>query len=181
MRTQNKLVIVLALFTALLAGPAVHAQHEHVLLNQEDVKWGNAPPMIPPGAKAAVLQGNPSEKGLFTIRLQLPANYKVPAHWHPNDEHVIVLSGALYMGMGDKLDQEAGKPVKVGGFALVPAKKNHYAYTKEATTIQVYGIGPVEFTYVNPADDPRKADTACLICLSSLACPPGKLQQRLRF
>jgi hypothetical protein len=48
--------------------------------------------------------------------------------------------------------------LKPGGFALVPAKKNHYAYTKEATTILVYGTGPVEFIYVNPADDPRKTE-----------------------
>jgi quercetin dioxygenase-like cupin family protein len=158
MRTPNYAVLTLSLFAVLLLGPAAMAQHEHVLLNEQDIQWEDAPPLIPPGAKAAILQGNPSEKGLFTIRLKLPANYKVPAHWHPRDEHVVVLSGALYMGMGDKLDPKAGKAVKTGGFALVPAKKHHYAYTKEATTIQVYGMGPVEFTYVNPADDPRNAD-----------------------
>jgi quercetin dioxygenase-like cupin family protein len=156
MKTPNLAVLALSLFAALLSGRAAIAQHEHVLLNEQDIQWEDAPPLIPPGAKAAVLQGNPTEKGLFTIRLKLPANYKVPAHWHPRDEHVIVLSGALYMGMGDKLDPHAGKAVKAGGFALVPAKKHHYAYTKEPTTIQVYGIGPVEFTYVNPDDDPRK-------------------------
>jgi len=104
------------------------------------------------------VDGNPGEKGLYAIRFMLPANYKVPAHWHPNDEHVVVLSGALYMGMGDKLDLKAGKALRAGGFALVPAKKHHYAYTKEATAILVYGMGPVEFTYVNPADDPRKSE-----------------------
>jgi mannose-6-phosphate isomerase-like protein (cupin superfamily) len=158
MRTPNYAVLTISFLAALLTAPAVIAEHEHVLLNEADIQWGEAPPLIPPGAKAAILQGNPSEKDLFTIRLRLPANYKIPAHWHPRDEHVVVLSGALYMGMGDKLDTSAGKAVKVGGFALVPAKKPHYAYTKEATTIQVYGIGPVEFTYVNPDDDPRKSD-----------------------
>jgi len=157
MRMQQNTVIALALFAALLIGPSALAQHEHVLLNEQDIKWEDAPPFLPPGAKAAILQGIPSEKGLITVRLQLPANYKIPAHWHPNDEHVIVLSGALYMGMGDKLDQNAGKAVKAGGFALVPAKKHHYAYTKEPTTIQVYAMGPFEINYLNPADDPRKA------------------------
>src|SRR5438128_4841597 len=101
MRTQRNGVIALAVVAVLLTRPAVFAQHEHVLLNEQDIKWEDAPPFIPPGAKAAVLQGNPSEKGLFTIRLKLPANYRVPAHWHPTDEHVSVFSGALYMGMGD--------------------------------------------------------------------------------
>jgi mannose-6-phosphate isomerase-like protein (cupin superfamily) len=145
-------------FAALLTGAVALAQHEHVFQNEQDVKWENAPPFLPPGAKLAVLEGNPGDKGQFTVRVMLPANYKVAAHSHPTDEHVVVLSGALYMGMGDKLDPGAGKALKGGGFALVPAKKNHYVYTKEATTILVYGMGPVEFNYVNPADDPRKAE-----------------------
>jgi quercetin dioxygenase-like cupin family protein len=145
-------------FAALLTGAAALAQHDHVIQNESDVKWENAPPFIPPGAKFAVLEGNPADKVPFTVRLMLPANYRVPAHSHPTDEHVVVTSGALYLGMGDKLDPAAGKALKAGGFALMPAKKNHYAYTKEATTIIVYGTGPVEFNYVNPADDPRKAE-----------------------
>jgi hypothetical protein len=36
----------------------------------------------------------------FTIRLKLPADYKIPAHWHPAIEHVTVLSGTFNLGMG---------------------------------------------------------------------------------
>lgn len=52
-----------------------------------------------------MLEGDPMKAGLFTIRIQLPANYKIPAHWHPADEHVTVISGTFYMGMGNKLDE----------------------------------------------------------------------------
>jgi quercetin dioxygenase-like cupin family protein len=146
----------------LLATPSVEsvalAQHDHVLQNEQDVKWVDAPKFLPQGAKIAVLEGNPAEKGPFTIRVKMPANYKIPAHSHPSDEHVVVLSGALYMGTGDKLDMEKSTALKVGGFGLMPAKKNHYAFTKDATTLLVYGTGPVDFTYVNPDDDPRKAE-----------------------
>jgi hypothetical protein len=45
----------------------------------------------------------------------------------------------------------------VGGFAMMPANMNHFAYTDQETTIVLYGIGPVEFKYVNPSDDPRNA------------------------
>ena len=34
---------------------------------------------------------------------------------------------------------------------------NHFAYTTQESTIVLYGIGPVDFKYVNPADDPRNA------------------------
>ena len=40
----------------------------------------------------------------------------------------------------------------------MPAGMNHYAFTGEQeTTIILYGQGPVEFKYVNPADDLRNA------------------------
>src|SRR5437870_13512711 len=42
---------------------------QHVVLNPTDLKWGDAPP----GAKLAVLAGDPNKKGLFTVRLQTPA------------------------------------------------------------------------------------------------------------
>jgi hypothetical protein len=36
----------------------------------------------------------------------MPANYKVPAHYHPKDETVTVISGDFHVGMGDKLDMQ---------------------------------------------------------------------------
>jgi hypothetical protein len=57
--------------------------------------------------------------------------------------------------MGNKLDRKAGTALPPGGFGLLPAGMNHFAYTTQETTIVLYGQGPVEFKYVNPADDPR--------------------------
>jgi hypothetical protein len=62
--------------------------------------------------------------------------------------------------LGDKLNKGAVSNVTLpaGGFALMPANMNHFAYTAaQETTIVLYGQGPVEFKYVNPADDPRHA------------------------
>ena len=39
----------------------------------------------------------------YAVRLKFPANYAIPAHSHPTDENVVVVSGALTLGMGDKL------------------------------------------------------------------------------
>jgi quercetin dioxygenase-like cupin family protein len=144
------ILVVLGLASA----PMARAQG-HVIQELSETQWGTAPPMLPPGAEIAVLDGNPMGDSAYTLRLKFPANYKIPAHSHPTDEHVTVLSGALAIGMGDKLDEKGGKVLTVGGFALMPAHMNHYAYTKEATIILLHGQGPVEFIYVNPADDPR--------------------------
>ena len=78
------------------------------------------------------------------------------------DDRVVVVTGALTFGMGDKLAKgaAANKTLPPGGYALMPANKNHFAYATQPTTIVLYGQGPVEFKYVNPADDPRNARTA---------------------
>ena len=131
----------------------------HVMDTPGAAKWGPAPPLLPPGAQIAVLAGDPTKAAPYTVRLKFPANYAIPAHSHPTDEHVVVVSGELFMGMGTKLDRNAGMSLGVGGFALMPANANHFAYTKGETTIVLYGQGPVEFKYVNAADDPRTKTT----------------------
>jgi hypothetical protein len=44
-----------------------------------------------------------------------------------------------------------------GSFSMMPAEMHHFAYTKAGATIQIHGNGPFTLTYVNAADDPRKA------------------------
>ena len=127
----------------------------HVLVMPADLTWMDAPPGLPAGAKVAVLSGDPSKEGLFSIRLKFPPNYIIPAHSHPSDEHVAVLSGTLALGMGDKLDSKKMKSLSAGGYALLPQNMNHYAMAKGETIIQLYSMGPFAITYVNPADDPR--------------------------
>lgn len=58
--------------------------------------------------------------------------------------------GALTFGMAEKLNPKdaKNKTLTTGGFALMPARMNHYAFTTtEETTIVLYGQGPVEFRY----------------------------------
>lgn len=127
----------------------------HSFINSKDLKWMDGPPGLPAGAKFAVLDGDPSKEGLFTIRAILPANYKIPAHWHPSTENVTVLEGTLYMGMGEKLDESKATALTAGGFTSLPGKMGHFAFSKEGAVIQVYAMGPFAITYYNSADDPR--------------------------
>ena len=145
---------------ALTLAHQVSAQSQHVMQTAMEAKWGPAPPMVPPGAQIAVLSGDPSAAGPFAIRLKLPARYAVPAHSHPGDENVLVTTGALFMGMGDKLDKTKGQALPIGGYAFMPANMNHFAYTKQPTVIVIFGQGPVDFKYVDPKDDPRNSPPA---------------------
>ncbi|HEX4996889.1 MAG TPA: cupin domain-containing protein [Terriglobia bacterium] len=158
---MKSIVSVIAAGFLLFSGAwigATDGPHAHVLTNSREAKWGPAPPMLPAGAQIAVLSGDPTKPGAYSVRLKFPANYAIPAHSHPADENVVVVTGTLTFGMGDKLNRKAvgNKTLSAGGYALMPATMNHYAYTTtEPTTIVLYGQGPIEFNYVNPADDPR--------------------------
>ena len=152
-------VIMTGTFVSAIATAALWAQaHNHVIQSPTEVKWGPAPPMLPPGAEIAVLAGDPSKSSAYTVRLKFPANYAIPAHSHPTDENVVVTTGALTFGMGDNLERmgATNKTLSVGGYALMPANANHFAFAGfGGATIVLYGQGPVEFKYVKPSDDPR--------------------------
>jgi quercetin dioxygenase-like cupin family protein len=133
------------------------AKSEHVMFSAADLKWGDAPPALPAGAKIAVLEGDPGKAGPFTVRLKTPAGYKVPAHTHPTAEAITVISGSFNMGTGPKLDEAAGHEMGAGAFALMPAGTQHFAWSKTESIIQIHSTGPFEINYVNPADDQRAA------------------------
>jgi mannose-6-phosphate isomerase-like protein (cupin superfamily) len=133
-----------------------HADSGHVILNETDLKWGDAPPSLPKGAKMAVLEGDPSKEGEFTLRAMFPANYKIAPHWHPTTENVTILKGSMYLGTGEKFDENKATMMKAGGFATIPATHHHYAFTKGECIIEVHAMGPFVINYINPADDPSK-------------------------
>ena len=120
------------------------------------VKWGPAPAVLPKGGQMAGLSGDPGKSGPFTVRLKMPAGYKIPAHQHPHSERVTVISGELRFGTGDKLDEDRAQRLGVGGFVDLPANVNHYAFVVVETVIQISAEGPFGIKYGNPADDPSK-------------------------
>ena len=129
---------------------------DHGFFAPGDIKWMDAPNALPQGAKLAVLEGNPFNPGLYTMRLSMPAGYKIPPHWHGKVEHVTVISGKVNLGMGEKFDEAKGHAMPVGTFGFLPPQMKHFAWASEDSVIQLHGEGPWEINYVNPSDDPRK-------------------------
>ena len=148
--------ICVAFAAACLAASSAWAQHDaHKLVKPEELKWSDVP-SLPKGAKIAVIEGPMNEAVPFTVRLKLPADYKMPAHWHPAIERVTVLSGEFNMGVGEKFDQSKTQAVTPGAIMIMQPKTPHFGWTKTETLIQLHGTGPWAVNYVNPADDPRK-------------------------
>jgi len=123
----------------------------------DQMKWGTPPPFVPAGAQLAVLEGDPgASSGDYTVRVKMPSGYKIAPHWHPKRENVTVISGTLKVGMGDKFDEKNMKGFKAGSFAYLDPDMHHYAMASGATEIQIHGMSPLQFNYINPADDPSK-------------------------
>ncbi|HEY8850894.1 MAG TPA: nuclear transport factor 2 family protein [Gemmatimonadaceae bacterium] len=107
------------------------------------ITWGDLTgPGVPPGAKIAVLSGNPGAPGEFVLRLQFPDGYQVPVHWHPTAEQVTIVSGSLGFAMGNTWDANALRIYTPGDFAYLPANHAHFALAHGPTVVQVNGMGP---------------------------------------
>ena len=151
-----RLIALVALALVLAAAPSLAQAPTHTVTMPDTLKWVQ-PATLPPGAQLAIVQGDPGKEGPFAYRVKVPANYKVPPHFHKAAENVTVLTGVFYLGLGEKFDQGSGQELPVGGFVSVPPKHPHYAWAgPQETVVQVHGVGPTDLTFVNPADDPRK-------------------------
>lgn len=147
-----------------VAGPSWSADMAmtpgQIYMNTSDVKWGAAPPVLPKGAKMAVLSGDPGKDGPFVARLMVPGNYRIAPHWHSRDEDLTVISGTLYLAEGDKVDTKNAHAMKVGAYHHLPAKTHHFAFSKGPAVVQINGQGPFDITYINESDDPSKMPAA---------------------
>src|SRR5262249_25547984 len=109
--------VALAFGVALLSGSSSGQQAgDHTVLSPQDVKWGAAPPSLPPGAQAAVLYGDPTKEGLFAFRIRMPKDYRIPPHTHPKPEIVTVISGTARLGIGETADRGKAQVLPTGSF-----------------------------------------------------------------
>ena len=93
--------------TATAGAKSKTAKPAATVVTPDQINWGDAPAVFPPGAKMAVLSGDPGKAGPFVVRLKTPDGYKVMPHWHPTSENITVLSVEFHVGRGDKWKDEA--------------------------------------------------------------------------
>ena len=137
--------------------PADDKKEEMAALHRPDgLKWQDGPASLPPGAKIAVLEGDPAKPGPFVFRVKVPDGYRIPPHTHPKPERVTVTAGTFNLGMGATFDATMCEALPAGTYGTWPAGMKHYVWARGETIVQFHGDGPWVIEYVNPADDPRK-------------------------
>lgn len=111
---------------------------------------------FPPAVRLAVVVGQPSQEGPYTIRVRVPGDVKLMPHRHPEDRVYTVISGIFYVGLGDEFDADKLRAFPPGAVIVLPGNTSHFHWAKSGEYItQVTAIGPLGLEYVAAKDDPR--------------------------
>jgi quercetin dioxygenase-like cupin family protein len=146
MKTRGRFTGVVILgISLLLSLTIVCAQSQRgapVMLTPSEMKWAD-PGAQPPGPETVVLDGNPTEAGLYTIRVRIPANHRLMPHLHPDDRAVVVISGTFHYGYGTEFDETGLRELSPGSFFTEPSNQPHFAWAKSGeVVVQATGMGP---------------------------------------
>lgn len=130
----------------LLLFPGFAMPQNPLLIAPGDVTWQDS--RARPGIKVAILEGDPSRQGVFVSLAKFPANYEAEPHYHGATERGVVLTGSLYMGIGEVADRTKARHLPPGSVWVVPSLTPHFFYTTEETTLHIVTSGPFQTTPV---------------------------------
>jgi quercetin dioxygenase-like cupin family protein len=88
-----------------------------------------------PGVATALIAGNPKQGPNYTVLAKFSPNTRVPAHFHPDQRVITVISGTYYLGGGEKFDEVALKAYRPGMVIIIPARAPHFSASREDGTV----------------------------------------------
>jgi len=159
--SRMRFVIAAACLAAGAAYPSLAVQGAtdkmgFVRINQGEEVWKNP---FGVGVEVATMYGDPSKQGIYVLRIKWPPGIMSKPHQHPEDRHVVVLSGTWYTGTGEAFEPVKAISMKIGGYMVHPAGKVHWDGTREeGAVIQITGYGPSGNNFVKP-DEPQFGKT----------------------
>lgn len=152
MRTSYRLLgaLLLSITPALVAAPPPGA----LQWQASALVWRPAPPSLPAGTESTVLEGDPRQPGLFTMRLRVPAGARLAPHTHPRHERVTVLRGSVSVGFGTRFDATQLRTFHAGDYYVNPPDTAHFVTFPEDAEIQITCEGPWGVHYLDPPAAP---------------------------
>ena len=100
-----------------------------------------------PGGFRRDLVGDTGQPGAFKYQLKIPAGTRVAPHRHSTDVHVKVLSGSMFIIIGEPLESFRAQRFATGSIFVVPANAWHDEWWDEETILEAEGVGPMETVY----------------------------------
>jgi quercetin dioxygenase-like cupin family protein len=135
--------------------PHQPGQDVFISILSENIDWKPFA-AFPPSVRLAVVVGQPSEAGPYTIRVRVPHGVKLMPHRHSEDRVYTVMSGVFYIGLGDQFDPDKLQAYPPGSVIVLPGNTPHFHWAKSSEYItQVTAIGPLGLEYLSAKDDPR--------------------------
>ena len=137
--------VVVVMLLAALVTPAKTDLNPKALIykSPDQLQWKEALP----GAKMAVLQGDPDKPGLYIVLIKWSPHSMSRPHFHPNDRFITVISGTWWVGTGSTFDPESTVPMPAGSFVTHFGKQVHYDGAKDQEAmIEIVGEGPATAT-----------------------------------
>ena len=150
MKTTIATTTVLVL-TALCAATPAHAQNtpDTVSHHGDAIPWGEPDN----GARFVALYGDMTTEGEhFVFRLEVQPGFEIRPHTHPNTEHMTVLSGRFFIGLGETMDKGDATAYGPGSYIAIAAGVPAYMWAEEETVIQVHGVGPLTTEFITPGE-----------------------------
>lgn len=144
-------MMIVGAFTALprlLPAQNVSARSTRVAaIDPDSLVWSGRNPSV----QFAKVEGDPMVPDApYSLAIKLAGGAWIQPHWHPRDQHVVVLRGTLLLGGGDAIDTLTALSLPRGSLASIPAQAHHAEGGKGETVIVIYGIGPMTTTFVRP-------------------------------
>ena len=105
------------------------------------------------GMQYLALYGSSSAEGrAFVFRLKVQPGFELGPHTHPITEHMTVLSGNFFVGIGETWDREAATAYGPGSYLAIAAGVPAYMWVEEETVVQVHGTGPLATEFIPPPE-----------------------------
>ncbi|HTT40263.1 MAG TPA: cupin domain-containing protein [Burkholderiales bacterium] len=112
---------------------------------------------FPSAVRLAILVGDPTQAGPYVIRVRVPAGERMMPHRYSDDRIYTVISGILYIGLGEHFDESKLTAHAPGSLLVLPSGQAHFHWARSGEFIaQVNGIGAVALDYLKRGDDPRQ-------------------------
>jgi hypothetical protein len=111
-----------------------------------DIAWQE---IAADGSKYALLEGDKTVAGgSFSYLFFLPAGLWDLPHWHTGDARILVLEGALKVGLGPDFDKGATRVHPARSLLFVPRNQIHFDGADIDTLVFGVATGPWETRYV---------------------------------
>jgi quercetin dioxygenase-like cupin family protein len=116
------------------------------MVRPTDLKFG----AMPNGTFQADVIGEAAKPGPYAVRTRLPAGFRLPPHTHPDSRIVLVVSGTLYLGYGERFDEATTTALPPGSVFTEPAGQPHFSWAKDGeVTLHATGVGPTATAWVD--------------------------------